>query len=48
MNYPEARYEASKNTTHPLIPSLLKREGKPEGRGELKLKQASGNLTHRD
>jgi len=39
MNHPAASCEVSIKPTHPLIPSL-KREGKPEGRGELKPKQS--------
>ena len=39
MNYPAASCEVSIKPTHPLIPSL-EREGKPEGRGELKPKQS--------
>jgi len=35
MNYSAACCEVSKNATHPFVPSL-EREGKPEGRGELK------------
>jgi uncharacterized repeat protein (TIGR04076 family) len=45
MNYPEASCEMAAKTTHPFVPSLS-REGKPEGRGELKPKHAPANRTH--